>query len=171
MTIRALAAAAAVLLTSAASAAESKTASDIEKGLKGAGAYGTAGCGLGSMAFGSQPGGIQIIAATTNALFGTQTFGITTGTSNCGPGLFAMGTKSFVEANREAVAKDVSRGQGEAIGALAVINRCPDARAVGAALQRNFAAIFPSEQASSDEVTKAILETLRADPALGCANG
>ncbi len=170
MTLRALAAAAAALLATAA-AAESKTASDMEKGLKGTGAYGTAGCGLGSMAFGSQPGGIQIIAATTNSLFGTQTFGMTTGTSNCGPGLFAMGTKSFVEANREAVAKDISRGQGEAIGALAVINRCADSRAVGAALQRNFAAIFPSEQATDDEVTAAILETLRADPSLGCANG
>jgi len=79
-----------------------------------------------------------------------------------------MGTKNFVEANREAVAKDISRGEGEAIGALSVINGCQDTRAVGAALQRSFSAIFPSEQASSDEITKAILETLHADPALGC---
>ena len=137
-------------------------------GLKGSGAYGTAGCGLGSLAFGTQAGAVQILAATTNTIFGTQTFGITTGTSNCGPGLFAMGTKNFVEANREAVAKDISRGEGEAIGALSVINGCQDTRAVGAALQRSFSAIFPSEQASSDEITKAILETLHADPALGC---
>ena len=137
-------------------------------GLKGSGAYGTAGCGLGSLAFGTQAGAVQILAATTNTIFGTQTFGITTGTSNCGPGLFAMGTKNFVEANREAVAKDISRGEGEAIGALSAINGCQDTRAVGAALQRSFSAIFPSEQASSDEITKAILETLHADPALGC---
>jgi len=137
-------------------------------GLKGSGAYGTAGCGLGSLAFGTQAGAVQILAATTNTIFGTQTFGITTGTSNCGPGLFAIGTKNFVEANREAVAKDISRGEGEAIGALSVINGCQDTRAVGAALQRSFSAIFPSEQASSDEITKAILETLHADPALGC---
>ncbi len=170
MTIRVLAAAAAVLLAAAASA-QSKTQSDLEKGLKGAGAYGTAGCGLGSMAFGSQPGGIQIIAATTNSLFGTQTFGITSGTSNCGPGLLAQGTKSFVEANREALAKDVARGQGEAIGALTVINRCANSRAVGAALQERFGAIFPSADATDDQVTAAILETLQADPALGCAKG
>ena len=155
-------------------------------GVKGTGVYGTAGCGLGSLAFGNQPGGvqilasntnrtdgthtigIQILAATTNALFGTQTFGITTGTSNCGPGLFAMGTKNFVDANREAVAKDISRGEGESIGALTVINGCQDSRAVGAALQRNFGAIFPSEQATSDDITRAILETLHTDPALGC---
>ena len=131
-----------------------------------AAAYGVAGCGLGSLVFGD--GGMQTSAATTNGIFYSQLFGITSGTSNCGPGMIAQGTKNFVEANREAVAKDISRGQGEAIGALAVINGCQDPRAVGAALQKSFVAIFPSEQASSDEVTKAILETLHADPALGC---
>ncbi len=143
----------------------------VPAGLKGTGTYGTAGCGLGSMAFGSQPGAVQILAATTNGLFGSQTFGITTGTSNCGPGLLAMGTKNFIEANREVVAKDISRGQGEAIGALTVINACKDSRAVGAALQANFKSIFPSEQATSEQVTEAILRTLQADPALGCARG
>ena len=39
--------------------------------------YGLAGCGLGSMVFGDQKGMIQILAATTNNTFGTQTFGIT----------------------------------------------------------------------------------------------
>jgi hypothetical protein len=69
------------------------------------------------------------------------------------------------------LAKDVARGQGEAIGALTVINGCRDSHAVGAALQARFGVIFPSEQATDDEVTRAILETLHADPALGCARG
>jgi hypothetical protein len=138
------------------------------QGIKGTGRYGAAGCGLGSLAFGDQAGGVQILAATTNGTFGTQTFGITTGTSNCGPGLFAQGTKNFVEANREALAKDAARGEGEAIGAIAVINACKDLRAVGAALQRDFSAIFPSEQATSEQVTEAIIRTLHSDPALGC---
>jgi hypothetical protein len=132
------------------------------------GKYGTAGCGLGALVFGDQPGGIQILAATTNATFYSQTFGITSGTSECGPGLFSMGTKSFVDANREVLAKDAARGEGEAIGALAVINQCKDLRGVGAALQRDFAAIFPSEDASNEQVTEAILKTLHSDPALGC---
>jgi hypothetical protein len=137
-------------------------------GLKGTGAYGAAGCGLGSLVFGNQPGAVQILAATTNGTFGSQTFGITTGTSNCGAGMMAMGTKNFVEANREVLAKDISRGQGEAIGALAVINSCEDSQKVGAALQKNFSAIFPTENASSDEVTQAILKTLHSDASLGC---
>lgn len=149
---------AALLLASPASA----------QGVKGTGSYGTAGCGLGSLIFDAQPGGVQILASTTNGTFGNQTFGITTGTSNCGPGVMASGTKSFVEANREVLAKDAARGEGEAIGAIAVINGCRDPRAVGAALQRDFQAIFPSERATSDEVTQAILRTLHSDPALGC---
>jgi hypothetical protein len=149
------------LLAGAAHAAETG-------GIKGTGSYGTAGCGLGSLAFGNQPGAIQILASTTNGLFGNQTFGITTGTSNCGPGLMAMGTKNFVEANREVLAKDISRGEGEAIGALSVINACEDSHKVGVALQQAFTAIFPSETATNDQVTDAILRTLHSDPALGC---
>jgi Protein of unknown function (DUF3015) len=137
-------------------------------GLKGTGAYGAAGCGLGSLVFSNQPGAVQILAATTNGTFGSQTFGITTGTSNCGAGLMAQGTKNFVEANREALAKDISRGQGEAIGALTVINSCADSSKVGAALQKNFSSIFPSEAASNDEVTEAILKTLHSDASIGC---
>src|SRR5512147_2790966 len=110
----------------------------LAQGVKGTGKYGTAGCGLGSLAFGDQPGMIQVIAATTNGIVGNQTFGITSGTSNCGTGMMASGTKNFVEANREALAKDISRGQGEAIGALTVINACEDSTKVAAALQKNF---------------------------------
>jgi hypothetical protein len=159
------------LLLASPALAQSQTEEDLKKGLQGKGKYGTAGCGLGSMAFGDQPGGIQILAATTNGILGNQTFGITFGTSNCGRSLFARGTRDFVEANREALAKDVARGEGEAIGALTVINRCGDSRAVGAALQARFGTIFPSEQATDEQVTAAILETLHADRALGCAKG
>ena len=151
--------------------AVAQSRSQTESAIRGTGKYGAAGCGLGSLAFGDTPGAIQILAATTNSLFGTQTFGITTGTSNCGTGVFATGTKNFVEANREALAKDISRGEGEAIGALTLINACQNSHKVGAALQKNFKAIFPSENASNDDVTRAILETLHGDQTLGCGRG
>jgi hypothetical protein len=156
----------AIALFASPAVAQSKETKEAIRGK--AGRYGAAGCGLGSMAFGDQPGGVQVLASTTNGTFGTQTFGITSGTSNCGPSLFASGTKNFVEANREALAKDVARGQGEAIGALTQINACADSRAVGAALQKNFATIFPSEDASTEAVTDAILRTLHGDTSLGC---
>ena len=171
MSVRTLLVAAA-LLSATSALAQTKTEEDLRKGLKGQpGTYGAAGCGLGSMAFKDQRGGIQIIAATLNGICANQTFGITFGTSNCGPSLFAHGTKNFVEANREVLAKDIARGQGEAIGALTVINACADSRAVGAALQQRLGAIFPAEDASDAAVTDAILETLHGDPALGCGKG
>ncbi len=135
------------------------------------GKYGTAGCGLGSLAFQNQPGGVQILAATTNGTSANQTFGITSGTSNCEPGLLAQGTKNFVDANREVLAKDAARGEGEAIGALAVLNQCKDMKAVGAALQRDYATIFPSENTTNEAVTDALLKTLHSDPSLGCGQG
>jgi hypothetical protein len=159
------------VILAAALLALASTASAAAPGLKGTGVYGTAGCGLGSLAFGNQPGAIQVLAATTNGISANQTFGITTGTSNCGAGLVAMGTKNFVEANREVLAKDMSRGEGETIGALTVMAGCSDSRAVGAALQSNFDQIFPSETAASEDIAKALLQTLSADKSLGCTMG
>ena len=131
--------------------------------------YGAAGCGLGSLVFGDQPGLIQVLASTTNGTFGSQTFGITTGTSNCGAA--AVGTKGaslFIEANKEALAKDASRGSGETIDTLAHLAGCKDPRAVGAKLQQNYGAVFPAADAKTDVVIENVLTTLKSDQALAC---
>src|SRR5262245_61167540 len=48
------------------------------------GAYGQAGCGLGSMLFGKDNSKLmQVLAATTNGIGGNQSFAIPSGTSNC----------------------------------------------------------------------------------------
>src|SRR5438874_997126 len=125
--------------------------------------YGTAGCGLGSLVFGNQKGIVQIFAATTNGLFGSQTFGITTGTSNCadtGGGMASI--KSFTETNREALAKDMSRGQGETLANLAVLAGCTDAAAVSVTLQKNYSSIIPNAATPSEQVSDAIVSTLRS---------
>ncbi len=138
-------------------------------GIKGSGTYGTAGCGLGSMAFGNQKGAIQILAATTNGLFGTQTFGITSGTSNCGESALGMsGAKTFIEANRDALAKDMSRGSGETIAALSRLAGCADPAAVGTTLQKSFTAVFPAQSISDEAVAANVLSTLKAEKALSC---
>ncbi len=133
--------------------------------------YGTAGCGLGSQAFGDKKGMIQVVAATLNGTFGTQTFGISSGTSNCGE--TSPGTKAaqiFIEANREALAKDVSRGSGETIVNLSSIAGCPDPAAVGATLQKNFKSIFPAENVPNEFVVNSVLATLKAEKELACSH-
>jgi hypothetical protein len=132
--------------------------------------YGDAGCGLGSLVFGNDPGLVQVLAATTNGTFGSQTFGISTGTSNCGASKGSKGAAIFIEANREALAKDISRGNGETIVTLTHITGCNDAKAVGATLQRSFASIYPSAAVSDEKVTESILATLKGQPALACGN-
>ncbi len=133
--------------------------------------YGTSGCGLGSVLLGDQKGIVQVLGATLNGLFANQTFGITFGTLNCGDAAVkgvAQNTKIYIEANREVVAKDISRGQGDTIIGLAAIAGCRDSAQVGVALQKNYEHIFPSAQVESEQVTHAIIETLRADETLAC---
>jgi hypothetical protein len=131
--------------------------------------YGTAGCGLGSIVFGNKPGIVQVLAATTNGTFGTQTFGITTGTSNCkdtAPSV--VSAKAFIQANREALAKDVARGQGETISSLSTLAGCKDDKAVGAALQQDFKQIFPTEKVTYIAVSDSVVSSLRAHADLAC---
>jgi hypothetical protein len=131
--------------------------------------YGTAGCGLGSILFGNKPGIVQILAATTNGLSGNQTFAITTGTSNCEDSApSAENTKAFVQANREAVAKDIARGSGETISSLSTLAGCSDPAAVGATLQKEFKRIFPNEQVSDVSVSDSVVNTLQSHSELSC---
>jgi hypothetical protein len=133
--------------------------------------YGSAGCGLGSMIFGPGNGFVQVFASTTNGSSGTQTFGISSGTSNCDKsGGGAENTKSFVATNRSALAKDIARGKGETITNLSALAGCGDAKAVGKKLQRKFKVIFPSSTVSDEIVGESVVEVLRSEQALSCSN-
>jgi hypothetical protein len=131
--------------------------------------YGTAGCGLGSIIFGNEPGFIQVLAATTNSSSGNQTFAISTGTSNCSSSEASAATaKAFVESNRDALAKDAARGQGETIASLSTLAGCSDATAVGATLQQSFQSIFPQASVTDTQVSQSVIDTLKAHPELSC---
>lgn len=135
-----------------------------------AGGYGSAGCGLGSILFGDEPGFIQVLAATTNASSGTQTFGITSGTSNCADsGGGEASAKAFIEANRESLSKDIARGQGETIANLSALAGCSDEAAVGATLQQNFGTIFPEASIEDTQVSESVLQTLKSNATLSCS--
>lgn len=131
--------------------------------------YGTAGCGLGSLIFEPNSGFTQVFAATTNGFFGSQTFGISSGTSNCADmSGGSASARAFVETNRTALAKDVARGQGETIESLSRLGGCANARAVGASLQKNFDRVFPSAAMSDSDVGTSVIDALRSDPSLAC---
>jgi hypothetical protein len=167
---KAITAAALLLLCASASAADQVKST--KSAIAGTGSYGAAGCGLGSMVFGASEGAVQILAATTNNAIFPQTFAITSGTSNCGSTAFALdGTRVFIEGNKEALAKDISRGSGETVLTLSYVAQCKDAGAVATALQQNFAVIFPAADASTPAVRETIIHLLRSDASLGCRLG
>ncbi len=133
--------------------------------------YGTAGCGLGSIIIGDDPGIVQIFAATTNATSGNQTFGITSGTSNCDDTAGGQtSAKAFVETNRVALSRDMARGRGETIASLSQLAGCADAQAVGRSLQKNFKRVFPKAGVTSSQVGSSVISILRTDKTLACSS-
>ena len=118
-----------------------------------AGGYGAAGCGLGSLAF-QENDATQILAATTNGTFGSQTFGLTFGTSNCnnrGVIKVSMQRESFIEANYKDLSRDVAAGKGEFVTNLArLYNVTPEntGKFVNL-LQKNHTMIFASNNAQN----------------------
>lgn len=116
------------------------------------------GCGLGSIIFKGQAGTIQqILAVTTNGSFGTQTFGISSGTSGCDQnGRVSGGTGkifAFLEKNMEQFAVDAARGT---IAALTGTS----SDKVGEVVKENFAFIFDSHDVSAVTVTLKVSELL-----------
>ena len=121
-----------------------------------AASYGSAGCGLGSVIFKDQPGVMQILAATTNGTFGNQTFGITSGTLNCGSPLYASNNQinNFVDQNMDTLARDIAQGQGATLTAFAELLQIPatEQGAFATKLQANFDQVFTSDQVVMAEV-------------------
>ena len=66
----------------------------------------------------------------------------------------------FVVANKVALASDIAKGNGEALAGLSQIMNCSDSSRLNAALQGNFAQIFPSHEAYPNEVTDNIITVI-----------
>ena len=130
------------------------------------------GCGLGSKLFAGQSGiAPQVLAITTNGSFGSQTFGVSTGTSGCtqdGVVKSNWQTAMFIDENATKLAKDVAVGEGETLDSLAgLLGMQQDDRAVFFAHSKaNFDRIFPNENTSSEHVVVTIRRLLTEHPQL-----
>ena len=119
-----------------------------------ANASGPAGCGLGStVVFPDANQWYQhVMAATTNATSGNQTFGMTSGTLGCeaanGP---LKSAQVFMDENMDQLAADAATGQGETLAALAEVMgvQTQDQAAFNRVMQSNFDAMFSAEATSS----------------------
>ncbi len=125
-------------------------------GISFAAGYGDAGCGLGSLVFGSEAGFVQIFAATTNGSSGNQTFGITTGTLNC-QGM-AKEADEFININNASLQLDAAKGDGETLVSLGQIFRCEDHKAFNHIIKANYGEIF--EDNNPKEIRRKIMAVL-----------
>ena len=139
--------------------------------------YAEAGCGLGSLLFGGQPGPMQILAATTNNSTYNQAFGITSGTLNCDTKGFNTATiqqEQFVASNFAGLAKDMASGEGEQLAVLAGLLGCPAVQQTrfNAVAQQNYNTIFANDGATPAGVLTATKGVVSRDAELSvtCIN-
>jgi hypothetical protein len=135
-----------------------------------------AGCGLGSIIFGPvNTPGPQILAATTNGTFGSQTFGITSGTSNCvSSGVVALEREqtAFAEVNFTDLKREMAAGGGEYVTSFATLLGCDDASkpALAKMMQARYETLLPSERTTPVELVAGVHAQIDADAKLatGC---
>jgi len=129
-------------------------------------------CGWGTKLFDGQAGvAPQVLAVTTNGTFGNQTFGISSGTSGCtqdGKVVSTWKTSLFIDGNKERLARDMSIGNGETLDSLAHLMGVQDAdrAAFNRATQENFSSIFPTADATTEQVVSGLKKVLGSDRAL-----
>ncbi|MGV3667222.1 MAG: DUF3015 domain-containing protein [Leptospira bouyouniensis] len=127
--------------------------------------YGMAGCGLGSMVPVWKNDIGQILAATTNMSFSSQTFGITSGTSNCtNDGIVKkeMAQEVFIAYNEAPLELETSKGSGERIRAMASLLGCPShALELGKLMKDNHSYLFAKSNLETETRSKEILVRLK----------
>lgn len=118
------------------------------------------GCGLGTMLFQDNADGSvvsQSFQATTNGIFGNQTFGITSGTLGCEqPDSVFQNDRllAFTVDNMDGLARDIANGQGETLRTVAELMEIPaaDQPALFTKLQGHFDKIFVTGEESASVV-------------------
>lgn len=128
-------------------------------------AAGNTGCGLGTVIFKdvqNQSTLVQIVAVTTNGTLGNQTFGITSGTSECTqPKNYVQSERlnEFVLANMDELARDISTGKGETLSTVAELMGVPSEQrdAFSKNLQAHFRQIFPTPGVEYSHVVDTIV--------------
>ncbi|WHZ17378.1 MAG: hypothetical protein OJF52_004230 [Nitrospira sp.] len=138
------------------------------------------GCGLGKLAWADYktPKNIapQVMMATTNGTFGSQTFGISFGTSGCtndGKVMAEHQTNMFVASTFDTLSEDMARGGGEHLTALATLMGVPAEQhmAFFAMTQQHYHALVQAGETSSVAVVKALQDTMTGHPVLARVSG
>lgn len=130
------------------------------------------GCGVGSILWAGQAGLVpKVLAATTNGIFGNQTFGISTGTLGCQQdGVISSRVRltMYTGSNIEKLARDMSVGQGESLNVLADLMgvQSQDKAAFFQTSRDHFGSIFAPQNQNAGQVLNALQAVMAKDTQL-----
>jgi Protein of unknown function (DUF3015) len=132
-----------------------------------------AGCGLGYLLLSNKDNEkvTQVVGATTNGTFGTQTFGISSGTSGCtedGAVKVARATEVFADVNLTSLRQEMATGEGEYVNTFASLLGANEATRPQMVrfFQSEYQNLFPTAETSSGDMLKTLSEKLAAHPEL-----
>ena len=134
------------------------------------GAYGVAGCGVGSMVFGRR--GNQVFAATTNGLYWNQSSGISSGTLNCDaeiPDQASQLQKSrtvFVSVNYSLLEVEMASGQGQRLESFAGLLGCPMDTAFTDMTQKSHSYFFEVPPSKAHKFVQRVQRKIRSNAVL-----
>jgi len=117
------------------------------------------GVGFGTVILQGKEGKVfEVLAVTLNGVSGSSTFAITMGTMGYKEGekIGLAAADLYIAENMEALAADISRGDGEYLDTLSHILKVSDSAAFKNAVSANFDMIYTSEDVTSTEVSAAI---------------
>ncbi len=130
------------------------------------------GCGWGTLAFKGQSGvAAKVLAATTNGILGSQTFGISSGTAGCNQGGVVkaeLRVQMYAGANIDKLASDMAAGQGESLDTLAHLMGIASADRIAffRLTKTHLGELFPSDQVTAGEMLTTLKDLMAADQQL-----
>ena len=131
------------------------------------------GCGLGKLAWmdygGQKQIAPQVMMATTNGTFGSQTFGISSGTSGCTNDGVIMKNKHLNMASRafESLAEEMAQGRGEHLASLATLLGVPEEAQPEffALVQEHYTLLVGSDHTTAVTMLQALQASMAERPA------
>ena len=131
------------------------------------------GCGLGKLAWSDYKNqkniAPQVMMATTNGTFGSNTFGISFGTSGCTNDGVVMKTSQvdmFASLNFENLSEDMAQGRGEHLASLATLLGVPAEQQAEffAMTQDKYTTLIQSGETTPVAMVKALQDVMAANP-------
>jgi len=130
-----------------------------------------AGCGLGYLLLSNKDNTkvVQILGATTNGTFGTQTFGISSGTSGCttdGAVKLVKQAEVYAEINLDTLRHEMAAGQGEFVNTFVSLIGTSNRSEMVRFFQSEYASLFPTAGTTASEMLSTLSGKLAQYPEL-----